>query len=72
MDQRLTGRDLFDFMDSGKKVRVVCKDGAEFTGRCFAYSAGHLAESDGIDDYGIEVGDTLISLHEIRSIERLD
>ena len=36
---RPTEKDLFDYMDSGRDVRVTCTDGDTLTGRCWAYGA---------------------------------
>lgn len=72
MDKILSGKDLFDFMESGKKVKVTCTDGSEFTGHCLAYSDVYLADSDGIDDYGLDVDGTMVYLHEIQSVAYVD
>ena len=72
MDKELTGKDLFDFMDSGRKVKVTCKDGMEFSGYCLAYSDVFLEESDGVRDYGLDIDGTLIFLHEMQSVEYID
>lgn len=65
-------KDLFDFMESGKQVRVTCTDGKTFTGRCWAYSSVQNLEEDGIDEPSIEVRDTTIYLSEIEKIEYVD
>lgn len=69
---RYTQKELFDFMESEKNVRVTCKDGKFFVGRCWAYSAGQNLEEDGIDEPSIEVRDTILYLSEIEQIEYAD
>ncbi len=69
---KYTMRDLFDFMESGKQVRVTSVDGKTFSGRCWAYSDVCNLEEEGIDEPSLEVLDTMLYLSEIQSIEYLD
>ena len=62
-------KDLFDFMESGKQVKVTCTDGKTFAGRCWAYSTVQNMEEDGIDEPSLEIGSTMIYLSEIDKIE---
>ncbi len=69
---KYTQKDLFDFMESEKQVKVTCTDGKTFMGRCWAYSAVQNEEEDGIDEPSLEVQDTMLYLSEIEKIEYLD
>ena len=69
---KYTQKDLFDFMESGKKVTVVSADGASYTGKLFAYSSGTNLEEFGVDEPSIEVCDTMLYLSEIEKIEYAD
>ena len=64
-----TEKDLFDFMESSCCVKVTCRDGMTFSGRCWAYSSVTNLEEDGIDEPSIEVRNTMIYLSEIDRIE---
>ena len=65
-------KDLFDFMESGRPVKVTCTDGKVFQGRCWAYSSVTNLEEDGIDEPGLEVGNTMLYLSEISIVDYLD
>lgn len=65
-------KDLFDFMESGKQVKVTCHDGSVFQGRCWAYSDVCNLEEDGIDEPSLEVQDTVVYLSGILTIEYVD
>ena len=69
---KYTERDLFDFMDSQRPVKVTCKDGKTFIGMCWAYSSTFNKEEDGIAEPSIEVWDTVIYLSDIERIEYAD
>ena len=69
---KYTLKDLFDFMESGRYVRVTCTDGKIFRGRCWAYSSIQNMEEDGIDEPSLEVQDTILYLSEIQTIEYLE
>lgn len=69
---KYTLKDLFDFMESEKQVKVTCKDGKTFVGKCWAYSSVANFEDDGIDEHSIEVQDTMLYLSEIEKIEYVD
>lgn len=62
-------KELFDFMESGRQVKVTCTDGKIFSGRCWAYSDTANMEEDGVDEASLEVGSTTIYQSEIQSIE---
>ncbi len=67
---KYTEKDLFDFMDLGKEVRVTCTDGKIFIGRCWAYGRIVSEEEYGIDEPCLDVGgSTLLRLSEIECIE---
>lgn len=65
-------KELFDFMESGRPVKVTCADGKTFSGKCWAYSDVGNMEEDGIEEPSIEIGSTMIYQSEIRSIEFID
>lgn len=69
---KYTLRDLFDFMDSGRPVKVICTDGKIFQGRCWAYSSVQNMEEDGVNEDSLEVESTMLYLSDISSIEYLD
>jgi small nuclear ribonucleoprotein (snRNP)-like protein len=69
---KYTLKDLFDFMESGRPVKVTCKDGKIFQGRCWAYSSVQNMEEDDIDEPSLEVQDTILYLSEIQTIEYLE
>lgn len=64
--------ELFDFMESGRPVRVTCKDSRVFEGPCWAYGDVQNEEEYGIDEPSIEVQDTMIFSSEIKKIEFAD
>ena len=67
---RYTEEELFDFMDSGRRVRVTCTDGQVFVGRCWAYSSLSNEEDFGIDEATIDIEcGVMLKLSEIESIE---
>lgn len=65
-------KDLFDYMETGREVKVTCTDGKVFSGKCWAYSDVSNMEEDGIDEPSLEVGSTMIYQSEIQSIEYID
>lgn len=65
-------KDLFDFMESEKVVKVTCLDGEVFQGRCWAYSSVQNLEEDGVDEPSLEVQDTVLYLSDIQTIEYVD
>ena len=70
---KYTEEELFEFMDSGKKVRVTCADGQVFAGRCWAYGAVVSEEEFGISEPCLDVGcSTILQLREIEKIEFAD
>ena len=69
---KYTLRDLFDFMESGRPVKVTCVDGKAFQGRCWAYSSVQNMEEDGINEDSLEVESTMLYLSDIELIEYLD
>ena len=70
---KVTEKDLFRFMDSGREVRVVCTDDDVLTGRCWAYGAATAKEEFGEDEPCLDVGcSTIITLSQIKSIEYAD
>ena len=64
-----TQKELFEFMNSERPVKVTCTDGEIFSGRCWAYSAGENLEEDGIDEPSLEIENTMLYLHEIKKVE---
>jgi len=67
-----TEKELFEIMDSGREVRVTCKDGKTFTGRCWAYGAVVSEEEFGIKEPTLDVGcGTMLALSEIEKVEML-
>lgn len=65
-------KDLFDFMESEKQVKVTCNDGKTFSGRCWVYSGVQNLEEDGVNEPSLEVQDTMLYLSDIRTIEYVD
>ena len=65
-------KELFDFMESGRQVKVTCTDGKTFSGKCWAYSDVANLEEDGVDEPSLEVGNTTIYQSEIDHIEYID
>jgi hypothetical protein len=68
-------KELFAFMEQcekGKQVRVLCTDGAEITGSCWAYSAAQNEEDYGVSEPSLDVGPgTLVYVGEIERVELL-
>lgn len=68
-----TEKDLFDFMDSGRTVRVTDDAGHEHVGRCWAYGAVTSEEEFGIAEPALDVGcSVVLALSEIQKIEYED
>ena len=65
-------KELFDFMESERRVKVTCTNGKSFSGRCWAYSDVCNMEEYGINEPSIEIGSTMIYQSEIQSIEYID
>lgn len=66
---KYTMRDLYDFMDAGRPVKVTCTDGQIFTGLCWAYyDVIDMRDSD-IEEPYLEVQDTALRLNKIDRIE---
>lgn len=67
--------ELFAFMDEcdrGKQVKVVCTDGDEIAGRCWAYSALQNEDESGIAEPSLDVGPgTIIYASEIERVDVL-
>lgn len=63
-----TEKQLFDFMDAKRPVKVTTVDGDVFTGICWAYSSVTNASEFGVDAPSIEVQDTIIFAHDIKEI----
>lgn len=67
---KITEKELFDFMDSDREVRVTCTDGDILTGKCWAYGAMVSKEEFGEDEPCLDVGcGTIIPLSQIKYIE---
>ena len=64
-----TMKELFDFMESEKEVRVTSVDGKVYTGRCWAYGDVQNDEEYGINEPSLEVQDTTLYASEIEKIE---
>lgn len=72
-EMKLTEKELFDFMDSGREVRVTCTDGDLLTGRCWAYGSEVAKEEFGEDEPCLDVGcSTIVTLSQIKKIEFAD
>ena len=67
-----TEKQLYDFMDAGRAVKVTSVDGKTYTGMCWAYSSVYNQEEYGVDAPSLEVQDTVLYLHEIQKIEYVD
>lgn len=66
---RYTEKDLFDYMDSGRVLRVTVCGGQTFAGRCWAYGAVVSEEEFGIAEPCLDVGcSTVLALSEIERI----
>lgn len=70
---KVTEEELFNFMASGREVRVTCTDGEILEGKCWAYGAAVSAEEFGEDEPTLDVGcSTIIQLSQIEKIEYID
>lgn len=68
-----TEKDLFEFMDSGRTVRVTDGDGKEHVGQCWAYGAVTSEEEFGIAEPSLDIGcGVVLALSEIQKIEYAD
>lgn len=68
----ITETDLYVAMDSEKAVRVICTDGTEFSGRCWAYGAQVSEEEFGYSEPCLDIAGTVLKLSEIVKIEYKD
>ena len=67
---KVTEEELFDFMASGRGVRVTCADGEILVGKCWAYGAAVSMEEFGEDEPCLNVGcSTIVPLSQIEKIE---
>lgn len=65
-----TEKDLFEYMDSGRIVRVTDDEGTEHVGQCWAYSSVVSQEEFGISEPCMDVGcSVVLALSEIQKIE---
>ena len=64
-----TEKELNEFMDSRRPVKVTSINGNVYTGMCWVYSSVCNDEEFGVDDASLEVQDTILYLHEIEKIE---
>lgn len=68
-------KELFAFMDhceKGKQVKVICLDGTEITGPCWAYSATQNRDEFDISEPSLDIGPgTIVYGSEIERIEVL-
>lgn len=70
---RYAMKELFDYMDLGKPVRVTSTDGKVFTGRCWAYGDVQNEEEFGRAEASLEVGPgAVLYASEIERIEVLE
>lgn len=70
---KYTEKDLFDYMDSGRTVRVTDDDGKSYVGQCWAYGAVTSEEEFGIAEPTLDVGcSVVLALSEIQKIEYVD
>ena len=53
---KVTEKELFDFMDSGRNVRVTCTNGDVLVGQCWAYGAEVSEEEFGEKEPCLDVG----------------
>ena len=68
-----TEKELFEFMDSGRIVRVIDDAGTEHVGQCWAYGAVTSKEEFGIAEPALDVGcSVVLALSEIQKIEYED
>lgn len=68
----ITETDLYGAMDSEKVVRVICTDGTEFSGRCWAYGTQVSEEEFGYSEPCLDIAGTILKLSEIAKIEYKD
>ena len=70
---KVTEKELFDFMESGREVRVTCTDGEILEGKCWAYGAAVSSEEFDEDEPCLDVGcSTIVPLSQIKKIEYID
>lgn len=69
MKEKYTMKELFDFMDTGKTVKVTSKSGKTYVGECWAYGDVQNESDYGIAEPSIEVQDTVLFSSEIEKIE---
>lgn len=62
-------KDLFNFMDTGKTVKVTGKSGETYVGRCWAYGDVQNESDYGVAEPSVEVQDTMIFSSEIEKSE---
>lgn len=68
-----TEKELFDYMDSRRAVRVTCTDGQIFTGKCWAYGTVVSGEEFGIYEPTLDIGcGTVLAASKIEKIEFAD
>lgn len=69
----VTEKEMFDFMDSRRNVRVTCTDGDVLVGQCWAYGAEVSEEIFGEKEPCLDVGcSTIIPMSQIDRIEYAD
>lgn len=67
-----TEKDLFDFMDAKRVVKVTADTGEVFFGRCWAYSKSYNEGAEDVSEASLEVENISLWLHEIAAIEFAD
>jgi hypothetical protein len=68
-----TEKELFEFMESGRTVRVTDDEGTEHVGQCWAYRTVTSEENYGIAEPTLEVGcSVVLGLSEIQKIDFAD
>ena len=68
-----TEKQLYEFMESQKPVKVTSVNGTVYTGLCWAYSEVVSEEDYGIAEPTLDVGcSVLLALSEIQKIEYAD
>ena len=68
-----TEKDLFEFMDSGRLIRVTDDSGKEYVGFCWAYGRCASEEEFGIAEPTLDVGcSVVLAMSEIQRIEYAD
>ncbi len=68
---KYTEKQLFEFMDAQRPVRVTCDTGGVFEGMCWAYSATHNESEEGRNEASLDVENISLYLSEITEIEYL-